>query len=186
MTEKEKMIAGKPYLASDAELKAERTKLRLTQQQFNNSYAEDESRRTSLLNELIPNHGGNLWIEPPFYCDYGYNILAGKNVYFNYNCVVLDVCPVTIGDNCMFGPSVQIYTALHPMDAQQRATLIEYGKPVTIGNDVWVGGNVTILPGVTIGDRCIIGAGSVVTKDIPADSFAAGNPAKIIRKIEEV
>ena len=186
MTEKEKMIAGKPYMASGAELKAERTQVRLALQQLNTSGPEDEKKRIELLKEVVPNHGGNLWIEPPFYCDYGYNILAGKNVYFNYNCVVLDVCPVTIGDNCMFGPCVQIYTPLHPMNAQERATLIEYGKPIAIGNDVWVGGNVTILPGVTIGDRCVIGAGSVVTKDIPADSFAAGNPAKVIRKIEEV
>lgn len=185
MTEKEKMLAGEMYLASDPELKEARTKARVIMQKFNNSSPEDDNARTELLNELVPNHAGNLWIEPPFYCDYGTNIHAGKNVYFNYDCTVLDVCEVKIGDNCLFGPSVQFYTPLHPMNAKERASLIEYGKPVNIGNDVWIGGNATILPGVTIGDRCVIGAGSVVTKDVPADSFAAGNPAKVINKIEQ-
>lgn len=185
MTEKEKMIAGELYLASDPELKAARTKARLAMQKLNTSSPEDENKRIEILKDLVPNNGGNLWIEPPFHCDYGFNIITGKNVYFNFNCVVLDVCEVRIGDNCMFGPAVQIYTPLHPMNAEERANLIEYAKPITIGNDVWVGGNATILPGVTIGDRCVIGAGSVVTKDVPPDSLAVGNPAKVIRRIEK-
>lgn len=184
MTEKEKMIAGELYFAGDPELKLERTRARILLQKLNTSSPEDDNATVEIVNQLVPNNGGNLWIEPPFYCDYGTNIHAGKNVYFNFDCTILDVCEIKIGDNCMFGPAVQIYTPLHRMNAAERATLAEYGKPITIGNDVWVGGNATILPGVTIGDRCVIGAGSVVTKDVPSDSFAAGNPAKVIKKIE--
>ena len=121
-------------------------------------------------------------MQPPFYCDYGSNIHLGQRVFFNFNCVVLDVCPVRIGDFTLFGPSVQIYTATHPLDATLRRTQ-EYGKPVTIGSDVWVGGAAVICPGVTIGARSVIGAGSVVTRDIPEEVFAAGNPCRVIRGI---
>ncbi|OJU28533.1 MAG: maltose acetyltransferase [Sphingobacteriales bacterium 41-5] len=185
MTEKEKMLAGKLYNAADAELKSLRTKARLAIQKLNSALPDNDNTIKEILKELIPSQGENFWIEPPFYCDYGTNIHAGDNVYFNYDCTILDVCEVRIGNDCMFGPAVQIYAPLHPMNAKERATLIEYGKPVTIGNNVWVGGNATILPGVNIGDRCVIGAGSVVTKDIPPDSFAAGNPAKVIRTINK-
>lgn len=121
-------------------------------------------------------------IQPPFHCDYGVNITLGARVFFNFNCVVLDVCRVTIGDYSMFGPAVQIYTATHPLDAATRR-LQEYGKPVVIGDDVWVGGGAIICPGVTVGSRSVIGAGSVVTRDVPDDVFAAGNPCRVIRAI---
>jgi maltose O-acetyltransferase len=122
-------------------------------------------------------------MQPPFFCDYGTNIHLGRKCYFNYNCVVLDVCKVTVGDHVLFGPNVQIYTATHPMDATLRRSQ-EYGKPVSIGSDVWVGGGAIICPGVAIGSRSVIGAGSVITRDIPDDVFAAGNPCRVVRAIE--
>ncbi|MEO7317853.1 MAG: sugar O-acetyltransferase, partial [Chthoniobacteraceae bacterium] len=125
----------------------------------------------------------DVWIQPPFFCDYGSNISLGRKVFFNFNCVVLDVMQVTIGDNVLFGPSVQIYTATHPMDAAVRRQWLESARPVTIGSDVWVGGGAIICPGVTIGSRAVIGAGSVVTRDIPDDVFAAGNPCRVIRRL---
>ena len=123
------------------------------------------------------------WIQPPFYCDYGTNISLGAKVCFNFNCVVLDVMPVTIGDNVLFGPAVQLYTATHPINAAERRTGLELAKPITIGSDVWIGGGTIICPGVTIGDRSVIGAGSVVTRSIPADVTAAGNPCRVIRSL---
>ena len=128
--------------------------------------------------------GKNLWIEPPFYCDYGYNIQLGDHVFMNYNCCILDVSTVKIGNNVMFAPGVQVLTATHPLEAKPRNSGKEFAKPITIGNEVWVGGNAIICPGVTIGDRAVIGAGAVVTRDIPADVFAAGNPARVIKEIE--
>jgi maltose O-acetyltransferase len=124
--------------------------------------------------------GDDVWVQPPFYCDYGSNIVLGPKCFFNFNCVVLDVCPVRIGGHALFGPAVQIYTATHPLDAESRRTR-EYGRPVEIGPDVWVGGGAVICPGVTIGPRSVIGAGSVVTRDIPGAVFAAGNPCRVIR-----
>jgi maltose O-acetyltransferase len=138
-----------------------------------------------ILKKLIPFSGTGLWIQPPFYCDYGTNIKVGDKVFFNFNCVVLDVAQVTVGSRTLFGPNVQIYTATHPLDHAERATGLEYAKPITIGSDVWVGGNVVICPGVNIGDRSVIGAGSVVTNDIPADVIAAGNPCRVIRPVEK-
>lgn len=182
-SEKEKMLRGELYDPADAELQTARNRARKLCKQFNDSAIEDIELRTKLLKELIPQQGENLWIEPPFYCDYGTNIQLGNKVYFNYNCVILDVCKVTIGNNCMLAPGVQIYAATHPLSAVERNSGLELGKPVTIGNDVWIGGNVTIVPGVTIGDRCVIGAGSVVVKDIPADSVAAGSPAHVIKTL---
>ena len=130
-------------------------------------------------------YANDAWIQPPFFCDYGYNIALGSKVFFNFNCVVLDVMRVEIGNNVLFGPSVQIYTATHPLNAAERRTWRELAKPVTIGSDVWVGGGAIICPGVTIGDRSVIGAGSVVTRAIPADVFAAGNPCRVIRSLVE-
>src|SRR5690606_23632183 len=134
-----------------------------------------------LLNELIASGGDTVILQPPFFCDYGFNIHLGERVFFNFNCVVLDVCSVHIDSFTLFGPAVQIYTAMHPLNAQERR-LAEYGTPVRIGEDVWVGGGAIILPGVTIGSRTVIGAGSVVSRDIPDDVFAAGNPCRVLRE----
>lgn len=183
-TEKEKMLAGLLYNAADPDLVLERQQARHLTRIYNDSFPDSQDHRNILLKKLLGAMGENILIEPPFYCDYGTNILLGDGVYFNYNCVVLDVCQVVIGNNTMFGPNVQIYTATHPVDAQSRATGLEMGKPITIGADVWIGGAAIINPGIRIGDRSVIGAGSVVVKDIPAGVFAAGNPCKVIRKLE--
>lgn len=185
-TEKEKMLAGELYDATDEQLANERLKTRLLIKALNDTREDEVEERNRILKELIPNAGEGLWLQPPFYCDYGSNIELGEKVFFNFNCVVLDVMKVTIGSRTLFGPNVQVYTATHPMDHKERAAGLEYAKPITIGEDVWIGGSVVICPGVTIGDRSVIGAGSVVTKDIPANVFAAGNPCKVIRNLEEV
>lgn len=181
MTEREKMLAGQWYNAQDEELQMLRRRARLTMQALNACRDDATAERIALLQQLLPNAGSGLWVEPPFYCDYGEHIVLGSDVFFNFNCVVLDVARVTIGDNVLFGPNVQLYTATHPLDAQQRRSGLEAGHPITIGNDCWIGGSVIINPGVTVGERSVIGAGSVITKDIPADVFAAGNPCRIIR-----
>ncbi len=177
------MLAGELYVASDPQLVGERRKCRRLLKQLNDSQDDETELRQKILNELLGTHGVNLWIEPPFYCDYGSNITVGDGVYFNFNCVVLDVAPVKIGDHTLFGPSVQIYTATHPLDWAERTQGAEFAKPITIGSHVWIGGGAILCPGITIGDRTVIGAGSVVTKDIPADVFAAGNPCVVIRKL---
>ena len=182
-TEKEKMLAGELYDPLDGQLSEERVKARLLLQQLNNSCEDYPIERGRIIKELIPNAGEGLWLQPPFYCDYGYNIIVGEKVFFNFNCVVLDVMPVTIGSRTLFGPNMQIYTATHPLNYKERARGLESAKPITIGEDVWVGGSVVICPGVTIGDRSVIGAGSVVTRDIPAGVFAAGNPCRVIREL---
>jgi maltose O-acetyltransferase len=184
-TEKDKMLAGELYDALDKQLSEERTKARLLLKELNDSREDEEEERTRILRELIPNAGKGLWLQPPFYCDYGSNITAGEKVFFNFNCTVLDVMQVTIGSRTLFGPNVQIYTATHPMNWKVRASGAEFAKPVVIGHDVWVGGSAVICPGVTIGDRTVIGAGSVVTKDIPTDVFAAGNPCRVIRSLDD-
>jgi maltose O-acetyltransferase len=181
-TEKEKMLAGEFYIANDEILVKERLACKTLLKELNiDTYVVNENT-SAILTKLIPNAPESLYIEPPFHCDYGYNIFCGENVYFNVNCVVLDVMPVKIGSNVFCGPGVQIYTATHPLNAVQRRTK-ENAKAITIGDDCWIGGGAIICPGVHIGDRCVIGAGAVVTKDIPSDSLAVGNPAKVIRKI---
>jgi maltose O-acetyltransferase len=182
-TEKEKMLAGELYDPLDAQLTQDRLKARFLISALNNSSEDQAEERGRILKELIPNAGAALWLQPPFYCDYGYNIKVRDKVFFNFNCVVLDVTTVTIGSRTMFGPNVQIYTATHPINYKERASGLEFAKPIVIGEDVWIGGSVVICPGVTIGDRSVIGAGSVVTKDIPADVFAAGNPCRVIRPV---
>lgn len=182
-TEKEKMLAGELYNALDSELSKERLRTRLLIKELNDLREDEENKRKRILKDLLPKSRESLWVQPPFYCDYGSNILIGDNVFFNFNCVILDVAQVTIGQRTKIGPNVQIYTATHPMDYQERATGLEFGKAIMIGEDVWIGGSAILCPGVAIGDRTVIGAGSVVTKDIPADVFAAGNPCKIIRKL---
>lgn len=181
-TEKEKMLAGELYNPLDPILRAERQRCRDLLKLLNNSAEEPRTERQHLICELLGQET-DVWIEPPFFCDYGTNISLGSKVFFNFNCVILDVMAVEIGNNVFFAPAVQIYTATHPIDHVERRSGLEFGKPVKIGSDVWVGGGAIVCPGVTIGDRSVIGAGSVVTKDIPADVVAAGNPCRIIRCI---
>ncbi len=182
-TEKEKMLAGEFYNANDEQLvKDRRSAKRLLRQLNITEYLVTKTSKL-VIKELIPSATKTLYIEPPFHCDYGYNISAGERVYFNVNCVVLDVAKVTIGNDVMFAPGVQLYTATHPIDKELRKTL-EYAKEIIIGNDVWIGGGSIILPGVKIGNNCVIGAGSVVTKDVPDNSMAVGNPAKVIKKLD--
>jgi maltose O-acetyltransferase len=177
-TEKEKMVAGELYDASDPILTAERGEARARLRQLNIDQYGDKAARRQIVAALLPNAAVDIYLEPPFFCDYGYNIYTGENVYFNFNCVLLDVAPIRIGGNSMFGPYVQIYTATHPLDAAERRKGPEYAKPITIGEDCWIGGGAIICPGVTIGDRAIVGAGAVVTKDVPADAIVGGNPAR--------
>lgn len=183
-SEKEKMLAGELYDAMDEELVARRVHARDLLQRLNRSGEAEQAMRRQVLCELLGSGGESVWMQPPFYCDYGSNILLGERVFFNFNCVVLDVCRVTIGDFTLFGPAVQIYTATHPMNAELRRKQ-EFAKPITIGSDVWVGGGAILCPGVTVGSKTVIGAGSVVTRDLPANVFAAGNPCRVIREITE-
>jgi maltose O-acetyltransferase len=183
-TEREKMLAGELYDALDAELVTARERARNLCQDLNATREGQQDERRRILCELFGAGGESVWMQPPFYCDYGSNIELGERVFFNFNCVVLDVCRVTVGSHTQFGPAVQIYTATHPMNAELRRKQ-EYAKPIEIGSDVWVGGGAIILPGVTIGSRAVIGAGSVVTRDVPESVFAAGNPCRIIREIIE-
>lgn len=168
----------------NSQLIKDRRKAKLLLQRLNvHEYRMTKNAR-KILNELLPNTSKDIQIEPPFHCDYGYNIFCGENVFFNVNCVVLDEEKVAIGNNTLFGPGVQIYTASHPLDSVLRRTH-KISKPVTIGNDCWIGGNTIICPGITIGNGCVIGAGSVVTKNIPDNSLAVGNPVKVIRKLNQ-
>lgn len=183
-SQKQNMLSGKLYDAMDPRLVAERTQARLLLKALNDSPDNRPDLRTQILRELLPRAGSNLTIQPPFYCDYGYNIITGEGVFFNFNCVVLDVMPVNIGHRVLFGPSVQLYTATHPMNASERAGGLEYAKAITIGDDVWIGGGAIICPGVTIGNGAVIGAGSIVNRDIPGGVFAAGNPALVKYIIE--
>jgi maltose O-acetyltransferase len=183
-SERQKMLAGEMYDALDPELVIARERARDLCQALNATREAEHAQRRRILRELFATGGDTVWMQPPFYCDYGSNIELGTRVFFNFNCVVLDVCRVRIDDGALFGPAVQIYTPLHPMNAAERRHT-EFGKPVDIGSDVWVGGGAIILPGVTIGSRTVIGAGSVVTHSIPEGVFAAGNPCRVIRAITE-
>src|SRR5215213_3073282 len=183
-SEKEKMLAGEPYDPMDPELVTARARARDLCQALNATREAEQGERRRILSELFWAGGDTVWMQPPFFCDYGSNIELGERVFFNFNCVVLDVCPVRIGSFTLFGPAVQIYTAMHPLNAVLRRRE-EFGKPVEIGANVWVGGGAIILPGVRIGSRAVIGAGSVVTRDIPDAVFAAGNPCRAIRDIAE-
>jgi maltose O-acetyltransferase len=183
-SEHEKMLRGELYDPLDEELVQARLRARDLCQELNASPEADQLRRRRILTELFATGGESAWIQPPFYCDYGSNIRLGERVFFNFNCVVLDVCQVTIGSFTLLGPAVQIYTATHPLNAELRRKQ-EFGKPIEIGSDVWVGGGAILCPGVKIGSRSVIGAGSVVTRDIPEAVFAAGNPCRVIRPITE-
>lgn len=186
MTEKEKCINGLMYNPmNDKELTDERNRAKQLCYDYNNSRPGDNVARNNILNELLNKLGKNVYIENNFYCDYGYNITIGDNFYSNHNLTVLDCQEVIIGNNVFIGPNCGIYTAGHPIDKEQRNMGLEYAKKIHIGNDVWIGGNVCILPGVIIGDNVVIGAGSVVTKDIPSNVIAYGNPCRVVKNINK-
>ncbi len=182
-TEKEKMLAGELYSGADPQLVAERLRAReLCRALAELAPQAPEAERAELLTQLF-GAATDATITPPFFCDYGRHIELGEGVYFNFNCVLLDVAKISIGNHVLFGPAVQLYTASHPMDADQRRSGLELGKTIRIGNDVWLGGGAIVCPGVSIGDGTVIGAGSVVVRDIPAGVFAAGNPCRVIREL---
>ncbi|KAG1709250.1 hypothetical protein DVH05_019893 [Phytophthora capsici] len=183
-TEKAKMIRGELYIAADPELAEDRRVARELTKTFNDITQAESPEAKSVMKQLLGSIGKNFLIEMPFRCDYGYNIRIGDDFQMNFDCVFLDGCPITIGDRVMLAPNVQLYTASHPLDPEERSSGLEIGKPITIEDDVWIGGNTTVVPGVTIGRGAVIGAGSVVTKNVPPMCVYAGNPAKFIKKIE--
>ncbi|MEC2076891.1 maltose acetyltransferase domain-containing protein [Metabacillus fastidiosus] len=183
-TEKEKMLAGEMYNPADPELVRDREKARYQTRLYNQTLENEIDKRTKLLKELFGSTGESLFIEPNFRCDYGSNIFVGENFYTNFDCVILDVCAVKIGDNCFLAPGVHIYTATHPLNPFERNSGLEYGKPVTIGNNVWIGGRAVINPGVNIGNNVVIASGAVITKDVQDNVVVGGNPAKIIKQIK--
>lgn len=184
-SEREKALAGELYNCYDPELLQLRNRARGLQRRYNETTAEEEEARESILKEWLGSKGAEVFIEPPFTCDYGCNLYIGEGTYMNFDCVVLDSCRVDIGSHVKFGPKVQIYTATHPVDAVQRTTppYLEAGRPIKIGNNVWLGGGCILCPGVTIGDNSTIGAGAVVTKNVPPNVIAAGNPARVVREL---
>lgn len=192
LTNKQRMLAGYPYKSSDEELVRDRIATKRRIAQFNRSDVDEDELRRSILKELFHHSckDKNISIELPFRCDYGYNIIVGDNFDANYDCIILDAAEVRIGDNCMLAPCVHIYAGTHPLEGckrRQNNTNEQYdlARPVTIGNDVWIGGNSTICPGVVIGDNVVVGAGSVVVKSVPSNVVVAGNPAKIIRHLRQ-
>lgn len=194
MTEKEKMLSGKLYDTSDKELESIRTQAHRLSLLYNQTFDDEKEKREEILSKLVPDRKDGVYIQGPVYFDYGLFTSFGKNTYVNFNLTVLDICPVKIGDNVLIGPNVSLVTPVHPMRYQDRnirkredGTLYdyEYAKPITIEKNCWIASNVTITGGVTIGEGCVIGAGSVVTRDIPPNSFAAGNPCRVIREITD-
>jgi len=185
-SEKEKMLKGELYNAADPELLKDRLNARRLTRLYNETLETDENKRIELLLELFGSTEKNLYIEPTFRCDYGYNIHVGENFYANFDCVFLDVCDIRIGDNCFIAPGVHIYSSTHPLNPTERISGVEYGKPVNIGHNVWIGGKAVINPGVNIGNNVVIASGSVVVNDVPDNVVVGGNPAKIIKHIEIV
>lgn len=183
-TEKEKMLNGELYDASDPELVAERKHARALTRRYERTAADEDEKRRELMEDLLGSLGEACFIEPPFRCDYGFNIHVGEDFYANFDCVILDVCRVDIGRNCLVGPGVHIYTATHPLAADERIKGPEYGKPVTIGDNVWIGGGAVINPGVTVGDDAVVGSGTVVTEDVPDGVVVQGNPATVVKDLE--
>ncbi len=178
-TQKQRMLAGELYVADDPELHADLARISDWMERYNASRTLSQPERQTLLEEAFARVGEGCTIRPPFTCDYGYNISLGRGVFLNFNCCILDVVAVSIGDMTQIGPGVQILTADHPRDPAERRQMLEFGRPITIGANVWIGGGALILPGVTIGDDAIIGAGSVVTRDVPPGATAVGNPARL-------
>ncbi|KIL52157.1 maltose acetyltransferase domain-containing protein [Jeotgalibacillus soli] len=183
-SEKEKMLAGELYFAGDEILVNERLHARKLTREFNETLETDTKKREQLLKTLLGSTGDHFYIEPTFRCDYGYNIHVEDYFYANFDCVILDVCEVRIGKHCSLAPGVHIYTATHPLDPAERNSGYEFAKPVTIGDNVWIGGRAVINPGVTIGDNVVVASGAVVTKDIPSNVVVGGNPAHVIKEIE--
>lgn len=183
-SEKDKMLRGELYDANyDSRLIVERKACKLVLHEINTTSPDNDARRYELFRKIFGKIRGQFIIESPFHCDYGYNIELGENFYMNVNCVILDEAKVRFGNNVFIAPNCSFYTAGHPFDVEQRNRGLEYAMPITVGDNVWIGGNVVVLPGVTIGDNCVIGAGSVVVKDIPANTLAVGNPCKAIRSL---
>lgn len=183
LTEKEKMIAGKLYFAGDPELSADRKDARVKLRAINQE--TNKKKREAFVKDAFGGTKNRVYVEPTISFDYGYNIFVGENFYCNFHNVFLDICPITIGDNCLFGPNVQLYTASHPLEPGKRNSGQEFGKPITIGNNVWIGGSSVVIPGVTLGDNVVVAAGAVVTKSFPDNVVVGGNPARIIKTIEE-
>lgn len=179
------MIAGLPYIDSEGQLFKERQYAKEELKRFNDSEPKQLKFRKQIIQKLFKATGTRFFLEPPFRCDYGYNIAIGENFYSNYNCTILDGAPVTIGDNVLFGPNVSLFTAGHPLHFEARNQSWEFALPIVIEDNVWIGGHVVVNPGVRIGKNSVIGSGSIVTKDIPADVVAAGNPCRVIRNITE-
>ena len=179
-SEKQKMLAGELYDPGDSELQADHGEAKRWMQRYNAALAEPPAVRRALLRERLGSVGEGAVLRPPFHCDYGCNIHLGERVFLNFNCVILDVCEVRIGDGTQIGPAVQIYAADHPRDGEGRASGLEFGRLVRIGRNVWIGGGAIVLPGVNIGDDAVVGAGSVVTRDVPAGARVAGNPARVL------
>lgn len=182
MTEKEKMLSGAAYFASDKTLVQERFAARKILQQLQQIDIDKVKQRAQLLKSLFGSSGKRLYVENTFHCDYGYNIHVGENFYANFNCTILDCAPVHIGNDCLLAPNVALYTATHPLDPIERAKGVELAQPITLGDQCWLGGNSVILPGVTLGNNVVVGAGSVVTKSFGDNVVIAGNPAKVIKK----
>lgn len=182
--EKEKMLAGEPYDPFDPELVADRERANELTRRYNRTTDEESETRERLLGELFGSVDESASVEPPFRCDYGYNVHVGENLFANFECVVLDVRRVEIGRDCMVGPGVHIYTATHPLNAEERTSGVEYGEPVTIGDSVWIGGRAVINPGVRVGDGAVIASGAVVTEDVPAGVLVGGNPTEVVRELE--
>lgn len=183
-SEKERMLNGDRYDPHDPELVAERERARALTRRYNDTAATDDRGRRELLEELLGSLGEECHVEPPFRCDYGYNVHVGEDFYANFDCVVLDVCRVEIGRNCRIGPGVHVYTATHPLGARERIDGSESGEPVAIGDDVWICGRAVINPGVTVGDGAVVGSGAVVTEDVPDRVVVEGNPATVVRELE--
>lgn len=184
-TETERMLAGEPYDPTDPDLVADRARARNLVRRHNETTEAERDRRQTLLESLFATGGGEAVVEPPFRCDYGYNVTVGAEFFANFGCVFLDVTPIRFGDRCLLGPGVHVYTPTHPIDPDERATGRERGEPVTVGNDVWIGGHAVVTPGVAIGDGAVVAAGSVVTSDVPDRVVVGGNPARVIREISD-
>ncbi|GGA78626.1 sugar O-acetyltransferase [Ornithinibacillus halotolerans] len=182
-TEKEKMIAGEMYDPADPELIKDRLEARRKVRIYNQTLENETEKRTELLKDLLGSTGENIFMEPNIRFDYGYNTYVGENFYANFDCIILDVSEVRFGDNCMLGPGVQLYTATHPLNPIERNSGTEYAKPITIGHNVWIGGNAIINPGITVGDNVVIASGAVLTKDVPDNVVVGGNPARVIKEL---